>query len=95
MLEQQSILALLQTFEVTARHLSFTLAAHEMNLTQGAVSHRIRRLEMHIGFRLFIRMTRKLALTEEGKRLLATLFAIRICAARCILVLRRRWPISG
>lgn len=34
MLEQQSILALLQTFEVTARHLSFTLAAHEMNLTQ-------------------------------------------------------------
>ena len=73
MLEQQSILALLQTFEVTARHLSFTLAAHEMNLTQGAVSHRIRRLEMHIGFRLFIRMTRKLALTEEGKRLLATL----------------------
>lgn len=35
MLEQQSILALLQTFEVTARHLSFTLAAHEMNLTQG------------------------------------------------------------
>nr|VXZ85521.1 DNA-binding transcriptional regulator DsdC [Klebsiella pneumoniae] len=33
MLEQQSILALLQTFEVTARHLSFTLAAHEMNLT--------------------------------------------------------------
>lgn len=108
MLEQQSILALLQTFEVTARHLSFTLAAHEMNLTQGAVSHRIRRLEMHIGFRLFIRMTRKLALTEEGKRLLATLshslraindelriFAIRICAARCILVLRRRWPICG
>ena len=40
MLEQQSILALLQTFEVTARHLSFTLAAHEMNLTQGAVSWR-------------------------------------------------------
>lgn len=73
MLEQQSILALLQTFEVTARHLSFTLAAHEMNLTQGAVSHRIRKLEMHIGFRLFIRLTRKLALTEEGKRLLATL----------------------
>ncbi len=44
-----------------------------MNLTRGAVSHRIRKLEMHIGFRLFIRLTRKLALTEEGKRLLATL----------------------
>ncbi len=36
MLEQQSILALLQTFEVTARHLSFTLAAHEMNLNPGS-----------------------------------------------------------
>lgn len=73
MLEQQSVLALLQTFEVTARHLSFTLAAKELNLTQGAISHRIHRLEMQIGFRLFIRMTRRLALTEEGKRLLATL----------------------
>lgn len=73
MLEQQSTLALLQTFEVAARHLSFTLAAHEMNLTQGAVSHRIRKLETQIGFRLFIRLTRKLTLTEEGKRLLLIL----------------------
>lgn len=93
---------------MTARHLSFTLAAHEMNLTQGAVSHRIRRLEMHIGFRLFIRMTRKLALTEEGKRLLATLsHSLRAINDEIedirdqdlrgtrILVLRRRWPICG
>lgn len=73
MLEQQSMLALLQSFEVAARHMSFTLAAKELNLTQGAMSHRIRQLEHLLGFHLFIRMTRRLALTEEGERLLATL----------------------
>ncbi len=73
MLVQQNTLALLHTFESTARHLSFTRAAEEMNLTQGAISHRIRHLEGLLGFRLFIRLTRKLALTEEGARLLATL----------------------
>lgn len=73
MLVQQNTLALLHTFESTARHLSFTRAAEEMNLTQGAISHRIRHLEGLLGFRLFIRLTRKLELTEEGMRLLATL----------------------
>jgi len=73
MLEQQSILALLQSFEIAARHMSFTLAAKELNLTQGAMSHRIRQLESLLGFRLFIRMTRKMALSPEGERLLATL----------------------
>ena len=73
MLVQQNTLALLHTFESTARHLSFTRAAEEMNLTQGAISHRIRHLEGLLGFRLFIRLTRKLELTEEGTRLLATL----------------------
>ena len=73
MLVQQNRLALLHTFEVTAMHLSFTRAAEELHLTQGAVSHRIRHLEELLGFRLFIRMTRKLALTQEGERLLAIL----------------------
>lgn len=73
MLVQQNRLALLHTFEVTAMQLSFTRAAEELHLTQGAVSHRIRHLEELLGFRLFIRMTRKLALTQEGERLLALL----------------------
>ncbi|MEZ2604116.1 LysR substrate-binding domain-containing protein [Kluyvera intermedia] len=73
MLEKQSTLALLQSFEIAARHMSFTLAAKELNLTQGAMSHRIRLLESQLGFSVFVRMTRKLALTEEGERLLATL----------------------
>lgn len=73
MLVQQNRLALLHTFECAARHLSFTRAAAEMNLTQGAISHRIRHLEALLGFRLFVRLTRRLALTEEGLRLLKTL----------------------
>ncbi len=66
-------LMLLHTFEVAARRLSFTLAADELHLTQGAVSQRIRQLEHQLGFRLFLRLTRRLALTQEGARLLATL----------------------
>lgn len=69
----QNKLTLLSTFEVAARHLSFKLAADELHLTPSAISHRIQQLERLLGFRLFLRMTRKLALTEDGKRLLQTL----------------------
>ena len=73
MLAQQNILALLHTFETAALHMSFTKAATTLNLSQGAVSQRIRSLESMLGFRLFIRMTRKLQLTDEGERLLGVL----------------------
>ncbi|HFZ2452617.1 TPA: LysR family transcriptional regulator, partial [Klebsiella pneumoniae] len=73
MLAQQNILALLHTFECAALHMSFTRAANILNLTQGAVSQRIRHLEEMLGFRLFIRLTRKLQLTNEGARLLGIL----------------------
>ncbi|OUF04867.1 hypothetical protein AZ021_004532 [Enterobacter ludwigii] len=53
--------------------MSFTKAATTLNLTQGAVSQRIRSLESRLGFRLFIRMTRKIQLTDEGERLLGVL----------------------
>lgn len=62
-------LAPLRAFEVAARHLSFTRAADELNLTQGAVSQQIKQLEQHLGFRLFARLPRKLELTEEGNQL--------------------------
>lgn len=61
------------TFSVVAKFLSFTLAAEELCLTQGAVSQRIKKLEEDLGFKLFVRLTRKLELTEEGKRILSTL----------------------
>jgi len=57
----------LRAFEAAARHLSFTLAAAELNVTQTAISHQIRRLEEELGIRLFVRQNRALALTAEAR----------------------------
>ncbi|GAA0002019.1 hypothetical protein BRDID11002_20200 [Bradyrhizobium diazoefficiens] len=57
----------MRAFEAAARHLSFTLAASELNVTQTAISHQIRRLEEELGIRLFIRQNRALALTPEAR----------------------------
>ena len=60
----------LRAFEAAARHMSFTLAASELNVTQTAISHQIRRLEEELGIRLFIRQNRALSLTPEAKEYL-------------------------
>ena len=60
----------LRAVEAGARHLSFTKAAEELHVTQAAVSHQVKALEEHLGVRLFRRLTRRLALTEEGRALL-------------------------
>src|ERR1700743_698264 len=57
----------LLAFEAAARHLSFTQAASELNVTQTAISHQIRRLEEELGVRLFIRKKRALALTPKAR----------------------------
>jgi LysR family glycine cleavage system transcriptional activator len=57
----------LRAFEAAARHLSFTNAASELNVTQTAISHQIRRLEEELGIRLFVRQNRALALTPEAR----------------------------
>ncbi|HZC95589.1 MAG TPA: transcriptional regulator GcvA [Bradyrhizobium sp.] len=57
----------LRAFEAAARHLSFTQAASELNVTQTAISHQIKRLEEELGIRLFIRQNRALALTPEAQ----------------------------
>ncbi|MCL9774717.1 LysR substrate-binding domain-containing protein [Vibrio methylphosphonaticus] len=59
----------LQSFLATAAHLNFTHAAHEMNLTQGAISRQIQSLETYIGGELFFRHARGLTLTPKGERL--------------------------
>jgi LysR family glycine cleavage system transcriptional activator len=56
----------LRAFEAAARHLSFTAAAAELNVTQTAISHQIRRLEQELGVALFVRRNRTLALTPEA-----------------------------
>jgi LysR family glycine cleavage system transcriptional activator len=60
----------LRAFEAAARHLSFTQAASELNVTQTAISHQIRRLEEELGIRLFVRKNRALALTPEAREYL-------------------------
>ena len=56
----------LRTFEAAARHLSFTGAARDLNMTQSAVSQQIKALEGHLGQPLFLRRHRALELTEAG-----------------------------
>ena len=56
----------LRAFEAAARHLSFTKAAQELNVTQTAISHQIRRLEEELGLRLFVRQSRALTLTPQA-----------------------------
>jgi LysR family glycine cleavage system transcriptional activator len=62
----------LRAFESAARHLNFTTAAREINLTQSAVSQHIRSLEMRLGAILFVRKARGLAITDSGRQLLAS-----------------------
>ena len=57
----------LRAFEAAAWHLSFTRAASELNVTQTAISHQIRRLEQELGVRLFVRQNRALELTAEAR----------------------------
>jgi LysR family glycine cleavage system transcriptional activator len=60
----------LRAFEAAARHLSFTRAAAELNVTQTAISHQIRRLEEQLGLRLFVRRQRGLMLTNQAQQYL-------------------------
>ena len=57
----------LRAFEAAARHLSFTKAAAELHVTQGAVSHQVKALEDRLGFKLFLRRHQGLVLTESGQ----------------------------
>ena len=59
----------LRAFEAAARHLNFTRAGLELHVSQGAVSHQVAELERRLGTRLFHRLPRGLALTDEGHAL--------------------------
>jgi LysR family transcriptional regulator, glycine cleavage system transcriptional activator len=70
MLRAPSTMALL-CFEASARHASFTRAALELHLTQGAVSRQIIGLEERLGVPLFTRDRASLTLTPAGNAYLA------------------------
>lgn len=57
----------LEAFTAVARHLSFTRAAEELNLSQPAVSMQIKQLEGQMGQALFEQMGKKIYLTEAGR----------------------------
>ncbi len=61
----------LRAFVVLARTLSFTRTAHELNLTQSAVSHSIKALERDVACRLFDRVGKTVLVTQAGEQLLA------------------------
>jgi LysR family glycine cleavage system transcriptional activator len=56
----------MRAFEAAARHLSFTNAAAELCVTQGALSHHVTSLEAELGVKLFVRYHRAIALTTKG-----------------------------
>lgn len=56
----------LQAFETAASCLSFTEAARELNLTQGAISHQVKNLEEQLGVKLFHRDRQRLRLSDSG-----------------------------
>lgn len=67
MLRRLPSLNALKAFEAAARHQSFTKAAEELFVTQGAVSHQVKALETELGLKLFNRERQRLIITEAGR----------------------------
>lgn len=63
----------LRAFEAAARHLSFTNAAIELNVTHSAISQQVKQLEDLLNCQLFVRVPRGLMLTPEAEHLLPVL----------------------
>ena len=70
MLRRLPPLNALKAFEAAARHESFTRAAAELSVTQGAVSHQVKALEAELGLKLFNRERQRLVITEAGREYL-------------------------
>jgi DNA-binding transcriptional LysR family regulator len=69
----------LQIFLSVAKHLNYTRAAEEVNLSQPSVSVRVRELERDLGTKLFEQLGKRISLTEAGQVLLP--YAIKVIAA--------------
>src|SRR6267143_2929872 len=67
MLRRLPPLNALKAFEAAARSESFTRAAEELSVTQGAVSHQVKALEATLGIKLFNREHQRLLITDAGR----------------------------
>ena len=86
----------LRAFSILARTGSFTATAHELHLTQSAISHAIRALEEDLGCRLLDRMGKSVVLTQAGEQLLVHVERIlqEMAAARSGLSHLGKWGSS-
>ena len=80
----------LRAFEAAARRGSFKQAAAELGVTPTAISHQIRQLEDGLGVSLFVRQTRKVALTAEGRTLYPALRRALDAMAQAVEAVRRQ-----
>lgn len=82
----------LRAFEAAARHLSFTRAAIELNVTHSAISQHVNSLEQQLNCQLFVRGSRGLMLTTEGKVCYLYLMTPSIVWRGCWIVLPLNRP---
>lgn len=82
-------LTALAVFEASARHLSFKLAAAELNVTPGAVSKQIKAIEDELGMPLFIRQGAGVSLTNSGEDLYGVLASGFSRAAEVVREIKR------
>src|SRR5436190_5350831 len=85
-------LALVRSFVCTAEDLHFAAAADRLHVTQQALSKRIQRLESLLGVRLFVRTTRQVVLTAEGRRFLPHATDLLAAADAAVLAVRGTAP---
>ncbi|MBJ9984621.1 LysR family transcriptional regulator [Acinetobacter sp. S40] len=76
-------------FEAAARHLSFTQAANELNVTQGAISRQIRQLEEYLGKELFVRANRNISLTPAGLQYYHTIYSALLNVAQATAEIKK------
>src|SRR5215510_6983104 len=69
----------LKIFLSVTKHLNYTRAGEEVNLSQPSVSVRIRELERELGVKLFEQLGKKVAVTDAGRLLVP--YALRVIAA--------------